>query len=105
MTLETATGFLECEENLVCPLTWGAPFLPPWRRALTARARDRLETWCAELLPGVDVDVVEWVGADTRVPQHAVVVSFAAEDGPPAVIYVKAVDLRKDHLARALESR
>lgn len=103
MTQDPDQHSLGSASLLVCPLTCGAPFAPPRRRPLAAEEQERLETWCGELLRDVPVDIVEWRGDDTRRPQHAVVVSFPAGGRPPVVIYVKVEDLRKDHLARALE--
>lgn len=89
---------------LPCPLPFGCPFFPPWRRPLTADARHRFLAWCDEILPGVAVAIVEWVGADTRQPLHAVVVAFPESDRPPVVLYLKVEDIRRHHLVQALGS-
>jgi hypothetical protein len=86
-----------------CPLPFACPFLPPWRRSLGPDSRHRFIAWCDESLPGVAVEIVEWVGADTRQPLHAVVVAFPGSDRPPVVLYLKVEDIRRHHLVRALE--
>ncbi len=91
-------------ETLCCPLPSAPPFMPPWRRPLTADARHRLVAWCEELLPGVTVDIVEWAGADTRQPLHAVVVAFPESCRPPVVLYLKAEDVGRRRLVQALDS-
>ena len=107
MTRPTAAAVHTCDAEPGCPLTSSPPFAPPWTRALTEQARERIEAWCGELRAGGGrgVHIVEWVGPDTRVPQHAVVLSFPADDEPPAVIYVKVEDLQKHHLEAALGAR
>ena len=85
-----------------CPISFTPPFVSPWRRALEAGARHRLMSWTEEVLPGADVDIVEWVGADPRHPIHAVVVSFPSSHRPPAVLYMKVEDVQRRHLHEAL---
>jgi len=89
---------------LRCPLPFEPPFLPPWQRPLGPDARRRLLDWCEEILPGVAVELVEWVGVDTRQPLHAVVVAFPGGDRLPVVLYLKAEDVERHHLLRALGS-
>lgn len=87
-----------------CPLPFAAPFMPPWRRPLTATARHRLIGWCEELLPGVVVDIVEWVSADTRQPLHVMVLSFPGSHRPPVVLHLKVEDVDRHHLVQAFGS-
>ena len=76
--------------------------MPPWRRALHPDTRRRLTSWCAELLPGVPVHIVEWAGADPRQPIHAVVLSFPSTDRSRVVFYEKSEDVTRSHLVEAL---
>jgi hypothetical protein len=86
----------------VCPISWAPPFEPPWKRTLSPDVVRRLSAWCAELLPGVEVDVVEWVGADPRQPIHALVVGFPTSERSPVVLYRKTEELERHHLERAI---
>ena len=89
----------------LCPLTAGAPFLSPRRRVLSPHTKDRLRGWCAELVPGVSVDIVEWVSPDPRHRPHAVVVAFPGSPRPSSVLYLKADDIARTHLAQALGTK
>lgn len=90
--------------STACPLLFSPPFVHPWRRALHADSQQRLTSWLAELLPGVDADFIEWVGADPRHPIHAVVASFSSDCRPPITLYMKGEDIERHHLAQALDS-
>ena len=79
-------------------IPFAAPFMPPWRRPLDDDARHRLLAWCDALLPGERVHVVEWVGADTRQPSHAVVLSFPKSHRASVVLHHKLEAVRRQHL-------
>jgi len=86
------------------PIPFGVPFMPPRRRALTDEFQNRLLAWCDELVPGVTVDIEEWVGADPRQPLHAVVLSFPQDVRSSIVLRLKVDELARSMLAEALET-
>ena len=90
---------------LPTPIHCGAPFMPPWKRPLSATSKHRLMTWCDELIPGVTVEIDHWVGADSRQPLHAVGVSFPKDVKPPIVVYRKVENMRKCDLFEAFGMR
>lgn len=89
-------------EQATCPLPFTPPFVHPWKRALPDAARQRLVSLFDGLLPGVSVDIVEWVGADPRHPIHAVVARFPSGCRPSVVLYLKSEDIERSHLVAAL---
>jgi len=93
---------MKLQSLTACPLSFSPPFVRPWKRVLNADDRHRLLSWCARLLPEVEVDVVEWVGADPRHPIHALVVSFPSSHRAPVTLFMKIEDVALHHLARAL---
>ena len=84
-----------------CPLSWAPPFMPPVQRQLSVDMRRCFLTWFDELLPGVGVDLVEWVGSDIRQPLHALVVTFQSESWGPIVMARKVEEIGREHLVEA----
>ena len=83
-------------------VSYGAPFLPPQRRPVAGDNRHRLLGWCSELLPGVVVEIEEWVGADCRQPLHTVLFSFPETSRPPLEVHAEAEKLTRSELVAAL---
>ena len=77
--------------------------MAPRRRPVARDTKDRLASWCDDLVPGVRVDIDEWVGADPRQPLHVVVVSFPQLDWPPVVLQLKVDEVQRIDLVQALE--
>ena len=85
----------------VCPIAHAPPYTPPRSCPLPPALHRRLRRWCEEALPGVQVELAAWVGADLRQPPHALVVSFVRRR-PPVVLYRKPEDVTRLELLRAL---
>ena len=83
--------------------SFSVPFMPPWRRPVTGEIRQRLMAWCAELEPGVLVDIDEWVGADPRHPLHVVVFSFPRIDRRPVLLSLKVADVERSDLVQGFQ--
>ena len=90
---------------LTRPIPFAAPFIHPQRRALEPQDQRRLMGWCEALVPGVSVELEEWVGADAREPLHAVVVSFPHAERLPVVLRMKVEEVGRDDLRAALCKR
>ena len=87
--------------TITCPLSFGPPFTAPRRRELHPDINLRLNTWFEELLPGVAVDIVEWIGVDLRHPLHAVVCSFRTDPRPAVVLILMVEEVERHHLVQA----
>ena len=52
------------------PIPYLAPFLPPRRGPVKGPMGQKLLSWYNTILPGVAVEIEEWIGADPRHPLH-----------------------------------
>lgn len=94
--------FTQLKSSTPIPMSAEPPFLPPYQRELQAEDLNRLQGWFGDLLPGVSVEVIEWVGADPRQPLHAVEASFCGAAIAPIVLVMKVEDIERCHLQDAL---
>ncbi len=87
------------------PIPYLVPFLPPRRGPVKGPMGQKLLSWCNTILPGVAVEIEEWIGADPRHPLHIVVVSFPESDRPSIRLTSKAEDLVHADLLQVLTGK
>ena len=83
------------------PMAISSIFAPPRRRRIAPEVEKSILEWCEELLPQVRVKIDEWADPDARRSDH-VLVSFVGESRLPLVLCMRADDVRRHHLVKAI---